>query len=223
MEATRESGVLPAPLNGDGGCDFRYRASECAWGREPEEIMPVVRNLLPLPGATVLDAGCGEGRNAAYLAASGSVVDALDMSAEALGHARAAWPEAQIRWQQADITTVPLPTAAYDGVLMCSLLHWLRDETGVIDVLERLRGVVKPGGLHAIVVFNDRLRYPESSAPRMPVQLSHQWYLSRYHDWELLFESDEDATHTHPGEQLAHAHSITRIVARHPGQASEQQ
>ena len=55
------------------------------------------------PG-TALDAGSGEGAEAAWLAAHGWSVTAVDLSAEALGRAAARAPEADITWIEADLT-----------------------------------------------------------------------------------------------------------------------
>ena len=50
-----------------------------------------------LAGAHVLDLGCGEGKNAAFLATLGCVVQAWDISAAALDNAKVAWPDVPVR------------------------------------------------------------------------------------------------------------------------------
>ena len=49
------------------------------FGRPSSEIVSLSERLPA--GASVLDAGCGEGRNARFLAARGFQVDAFDVSA----------------------------------------------------------------------------------------------------------------------------------------------
>lgn len=169
----------------------------------------------------VLDAGCGEGRNAVYLAGRGALVHAVDVSATALANGRAQWPDDNgVTWQQADLTRMPLPAARYDAVIACSVLHWLAGEAAVERLFSRLRQAVKPGGLHALVVFNDRLPYPEDTAPSQPTLLAHDWYLERYAGWHLAAVADRDSTHTHPGDSAPHAHAISRIIARRPEEAA---
>jgi SAM-dependent methyltransferase len=205
----------------DGGCDFRYRASSCAWGARPDRVLSRLIDLLPLPGATVLDAGCGEGRNAVALAERGARVHAVEISAEAIGNRPPHWRDhAGVRWEQADITTMSLPEGGYDGVLLCSVLHWLVDAEQVMAVLRASRNAVRAGGLHTIVVFNDRLPYPDTGAARPPALLPHDWYTAAYRGWDLLLQSDSTSTHIHPGESEPHSHGITRIIARRPRNSS---
>jgi SAM-dependent methyltransferase len=213
-------GPVAAAPDDAGGCDFRYRQSTCGWGRKPDRSAVALADLLALPGANVLDVGCGEGRNAIYLANRGAVVEGVDVSVAAWANRRVAWPdEARITWREADITTMPLDIR-YDAVLACSVLHWLASDSTIAAVLHRLKEAVRPGGLHAIVVFNDRLPYIADTASRQPVLLSHEWYVDKYADWAFIAASDTDSIHTHPGEEEPHAHSITRIMARRP-RASE--
>ena len=84
---TRETGV-------DGGCGFRYRSAACAWGRDPDRIVPVFAEMLSPGRQQVLDVGCGEGRNALWLAGAGITVHAVDIDAEALGRADQKWSTA---------------------------------------------------------------------------------------------------------------------------------
>src|SRR5438876_8070805 len=116
---TRETGV-------DGGCGFRYRSAACAWGRDPDRIVPVFAEMLSPGRQQVLDVGCGEGRNALWLAGAGITVHAVDIDAEALGRADQKWSTAgRIRPECADIRTLPLEPGTYNGVLVCNVLQWL--------------------------------------------------------------------------------------------------
>ncbi len=60
----------------------RYQAEDYYWGTKPSAICQQVLQLLP-PDQTVtlLDIGCGEGRNAVYFAHRGYGVTAFDLSA----------------------------------------------------------------------------------------------------------------------------------------------
>jgi 2-polyprenyl-3-methyl-5-hydroxy-6-metoxy-1,4-benzoquinol methylase len=92
----------------DGGCDFRYRSQGCAWGTMPDRIVPALTDLLRSE-AVVLDAGCGNGRNAVWLADRGISVHAVDVSAEALSGGRERWPTAErVRFERADLRTLEL-------------------------------------------------------------------------------------------------------------------
>ncbi len=63
--------------------DERYAGQGYYWGAKPSVICHQVLQLLPPDRAvSLLDIGCGEGRNAVFFAHSGYGVTAFDASAE---------------------------------------------------------------------------------------------------------------------------------------------
>ena len=61
-----------------------------------EEVHAGILNLLPQPGAVVLDVGSGSGRDAAWFAAHGYDVVAVEPSDAMRAHARALHPSNRI-------------------------------------------------------------------------------------------------------------------------------
>lgn len=101
---------------------------------------PFVAHLKP--GARILDAGCGSGRDAKAFSAMGYDVEAFDASAElvALARQHSGLPVEQKRFE--DVTEVE----RYDGIWCCaSLLHVPLVE--LPEVLARLARALKPGGV----------------------------------------------------------------------------
>ena len=105
-----------------------------------------------VPGMTVLDAGCGYGRNLVHLLREGCQVFALDESAEAVEHVRklaaslgAGLPDAN--FQVGKIEQMPLPDELADVVICNSVLHFAKDEEHFRAMLSELWRVLKPGGI----------------------------------------------------------------------------
>src|SRR5260370_42244114 len=74
---------------------------------------PVVREIIDgLPPGRALDAACGTGRHAAYLAARSHVVTGVDISPGMLAVATAKLPGVDFRHR--DLRPPPLPDAAAD-------------------------------------------------------------------------------------------------------------
>ncbi len=103
---------------------------------------PIVREILAdLPVGTALDAACGTGRHAAYLAALGHRVIGVDASAEMLAAARAKRPGGE--FHVGDLHQLPVPERSVD-VLVCSLaLEHVADLRPVFSEFVR---VLRPGG-----------------------------------------------------------------------------
>ena len=89
---------------------------------DPEETeTAVVHRLVAFDGADVLDVGCGDGRMTWRFAAPTRSVLGLDPEVASIATARAAVPAelaGKVTFQMADITTMPLPRAAFDVVVL---------------------------------------------------------------------------------------------------------
>lgn len=94
-----------------------------------------------VPG-TALDAGCGAGAEATWLAAQGWQVTAADISAEALSRATAG----SVRWVAADLTVWD-PGVRFDLVMT----HYAHPAMPQLAFYERIAGWVAPGGTLLIV------------------------------------------------------------------------
>ncbi|MFF2226965.1 methyltransferase, FxLD system [Streptomyces globisporus] len=96
---------------------------------------------IPLPegGGRALDAGCGAGGTAAYLAALGWEVDAVDFAGSALERARDDHPHAGLRWIEADIEhdDIPALDELYGLVVLRLVVKFLGDRTRVLHGLGR--------------------------------------------------------------------------------------
>lgn len=103
---------------------------------------PVVHEILDsLPVGVALDAACGTGRHAAYLASLGHEVIGVDSSAEMLDRARANVPAAQ--FYEADLHALPLPDDHVD-LVVCGLA--LMHVPDLDPVLREFVRVLRPGG-----------------------------------------------------------------------------
>jgi SAM-dependent methyltransferase len=100
-----------------------------------------------------LDAGCGHGVDALWLAARGWRVTAVDFAATALAHARSAAeatsPDVapRVEWVEADLATWAPHPQAYDLVL-CLYVHI---PGPVEELVERMASGVAPGGTLLLV------------------------------------------------------------------------
>ena len=197
--------------------DEGYQRCDCFWGTTPGSYVSLLAKLFPdFRNLRVLDVGCGEGKNAAFLAVNGASVDALDISSLAIRNGRRQWPHVDsIKWILGDVGFVPLPTAYYDIVVAYGLLHCLKDEDQIRMTVGRLQNATAFGGYNVVCTFNDLHQELAEAHPGFtPCLLSHRALTAAYASWEILAEADSDLTEQHPHNNIVHTHSMTRILAR---------
>jgi tellurite methyltransferase len=130
------------------------------------------------PGATVLDAGCGQGRNLVYLLRAGHNVLAADERPEAVAVVRQLAstlapdvPAANFRCEP--VEAMSFPDACADVAISSAVLHFARDEPHFRAMLEGTWRTVRPGGvffcrLASSIGIEDRVRRIEGRRHHLP-------------------------------------------------------
>ncbi len=104
------------------------------------------------PGMTIVDAGCGYGRNLVHLLREGCQVFAIDQDSAAVDHVRKLSESLQTNlpaenFQVGPIENMPFPNDLADIVLCNAVLHFARDTRHFRAMLTELWRVLKPGGM----------------------------------------------------------------------------
>lgn len=139
---------------------------------------PSLRALLPpLPGARVLDLGCGFGWFSRFAREQGAAsVLGLEISENMLGRARAMTQDAAIEYRRADLETAELPEAEFDLAFSSLTLHYIADLEGL---LARIQRSLVPGGMLVL-----SMEHPIFMAPSRPEWQAedgrHVWPLDGY-------------------------------------------
>jgi ubiquinone/menaquinone biosynthesis C-methylase UbiE len=103
-----------------------------------------------VPGARVVDLGCGTGRIGAWLLARGAgEIVGVDLSTEMLARATTRGIYASTRL--APVTATGLPAGSFDGAISSLVIDHLADLDGFFAEAQRL---LRPGGWLAIVDFH---------------------------------------------------------------------
>ncbi|MBM3776248.1 MAG: class I SAM-dependent methyltransferase, partial [Acidobacteria bacterium] len=102
-------------------------------------------------GKRVLDAGCGDGYGAAELARDASQVIGLDLSGEAVAHARARYAAPNLEFRQGACASLPFPEACFDLVVAFEVIEHLDDPRALVAEARR---VLAPGGAFLVSTPN---------------------------------------------------------------------
>lgn len=138
-----------------------------------------VLGALPSPCDRVLDVGCGEGVLARRLAEVAGRVTAIDRHRPSIERARAHPGAGAIDYVVGDVLTEPLAPASFDAVVAVASLHHLGTRTG----LDRLAGLVKPGGTLVVVGLARSSTLADYAHDAVGAVL-HRWYAWRREVWE---------------------------------------
>jgi cyclopropane fatty-acyl-phospholipid synthase-like methyltransferase len=130
----------------------------------------------------VLDAGCGTGEHALFLASRGLRVVGIDFVEEAIRRARAkaAWRGLAVEFLVKDATKLRNWDRRFASVIDCGLFHVFSDEDR-LRYVEGLAQVLEPGGLLFLMCFSDE--EPGTEGPR---RVSQQELYGAFADgWEV--------------------------------------
>ena len=98
-------------------------------------------------GQRVLDAACGEGYGSFMLAHAATQVTGIDISADAVAHARERYPSGNLTFVQGSVTKLPMPDACVDVVVSFETIEHLSPQR---EMLAEFRRVLTPNGVLVI-------------------------------------------------------------------------
>ncbi len=112
-------------------------------------------------GKRVLDVACGEGYGSALLARGAASVVGVDISPQAIDHAKATYARlGNVEFVRASCTSIPLESASIDVAVSFETLEHIAEQAQFLDELAR---VLKPGGVLLLSCPN-KLEYSDKRA-----------------------------------------------------------
>ena len=196
--------------------DERFAGQGYYWGAKPSAICHQVLQLLP-PDRTVslLDIGCGEGRNAVFFAYSGYGVTAFDASAEGAATTERLAKAAQVPISvfQADMNAHRLEQD-FDILFSTGVFHLIPRNLRQ-EVFSHYKRRTTAGGLNVFSLFVRKPfigKAPDSDPGAEP------WFsgelLTLFHDWRIEYCAEEVFDCMSGG--IPHQHAVNRMIARKP-------
>ena len=196
--------------------DEKYTAEGYYWGLIPNALCyEIMRIKPPTKPYKVLDIGCGEGKDAVFLARNGYRVTAFDISEQGLAKARglAEHCGVEIDLFKADVRDFR-PETDYDIIFSSGVFHYLPHELRG-SVIDSLKMHTTAKGIHVINVFVSKPFIPsppdaeESEISAGPWR-SGELFL-HYHDW--LFHRNEEKIFDCRSSGIPHQHCMDVLIA----------
>jgi SAM-dependent methyltransferase len=155
------------------------------------------------PGMSILDAGCGGGRNLIYFLRRGFKVYGVDQSPDAVAQIRLlasqiAPDHSADMFRVEHIEQMSFADESFDVVISSAVLHFAPDETHWHAMVNEMWRVLKPGG-----VFFSRLSSTVGIKDQLVPLGNRRYRLPTGHDWFLVdFEMLDKKTRELGGEWL---------------------
>ena len=202
-----------AVINAD--YEKRYQTDDYYWGLEPNQLCYEIMKLKPpIKPFKVLDIGCGEGKDAVFLARNGYIVSGLDATDNGIekGKQLAEKCDVSVDFFKADMADFRLKEN-YDIILCSGVMHFVKPEYRN-DIFQNLKKHTTQNGIHAMNVFVEK---PFIASPPDKVQGEDRFrwksgeLFIHYHDW-LLHKVDEVVFDCNSGG-VPHKHCMDIVIA----------
>ena len=184
------------------------------WGIAPSQMcLKIIELMPPDKPLKVLDIGCGEGKDAVFLARCGYDVSAFDISDAGVEKTKQLAEKVGVCVNvfQANIWDYRL-NSTYDILFSSGALHYIKPELRN-EIFENYREHTSQNGLN---VFNVFVEKPFIAPAPEKEKHSYLWYsgqlLAFYRDW-LIEGSSETVFDCHSSDTL-HQHAMNTVYAR---------
>jgi len=191
-----------------------YRKDAYFWGVAPSDMcLRVLALMPPVKPLTLLDIGCGEGKDAVFFARCGYEVSAFDISEAGLDKLKRLAESARVhvRAIKANIWDYRLEQK-YDVLYSSGVLHYIRPDLRG-EIIENYRLHTAENGLNALHVFVEKPFI--GPAPEHEAH-SYKWrsgdLFGFYHDWYI--EHCTEYVFDCMSSGIPHRHAANRLFAR---------
>ena len=191
-----------------------YEGDDYYWGLEPGDFLDeLIRLCPPSPGTKVLDIGCGEGKDAVYMAEKGYKVSAFDLTENGIRKtvSLAKNRGVEINAYVDDINTFEI-NEQFDIIYSTGTVQYLFEENKD-SFFEKLEKITRRNGIVYINVFVEKpfLELPPDWDKEEKMWRSGELF-THFTDWkieridEIIFEDNSGG--------IPHYHCMDTIVCR---------
>ncbi len=201
--------------------DERYARPGLYWGSKPtglaRDLVRIARSLAR-PPRTVVDLGCGEGRDSIYFARRGFRSVGVDISRVGVRKAqlRASRLGVEARFLVGDLRTYRL-SHHVDVVFSSGALNNLPRRIRAAR-FDHFKANTAPGGLNAMNADVPKPYIPPQTTNPFATPFHAGELLGYYWDWEILDSGQVEFVSTSSG--VAHRKAMDMVIARKPESAT---
>ena len=191
-----------------------YEGDEYYWGLEPGDFLEeLIRFCPPTKDKKVLDIGCGEGKDAVYMAQRGFSVTAFDLTGSGIRKTLKLAEVRGVKHLQAYVDDINdfETDETFDIIYSTGTIQYLNEEN-IPGFFEKVKRMTKPNGLNYFNVFVEK---PFMELPPDWDREEKMWksaeLFSWYADWKI-HQIDEVIFEDNSGG-ISHFHCMDSILA----------
>ena len=195
--------------------DQIYKNHENAWSKEPDELIKFALTKF-MPGASFLDLGCGQGRDALFMARNNFKVTAVDASEVAINQLNKTIKNDGLKNLEAitaDIRNFQIKKNKYDIIYGGNVLQFLK-KTEAVKMIKNIKENITPDGFVILASFTtDDPRYDKSNENR--AFFEPQEMLSFFKNFKIIhYFENVVIDQGHASSPAPHRHGVVRIIAQ---------
>ncbi len=190
-----------------------YEADDYYWGTEPADFLELLINLKrPRPGMKIHDIGCGEGKDAVYMAKRGYTVTAFDLTESGIAKTKRLAEKMGVRIKAYvdDINTFETDER-FDIIYSSGTLQYLYEDK-IAGFFEKIEKITNPHGLNYFNVFVEKPFIAEAPDWDKEEKIWKTGDLfSRYTDWKIHYINE--SIFQCSSSEVPHFHCMDSILA----------
>lgn len=196
--------------------DNHYAGKEYYWGLQPNRLLyEIMQRKPPIKPYKILDIGCGEGKDAVFLAKNGYDVTAFDISEKGIRKAKtlADVHGVTVDFFKADIKDFRIETD-YDIIFSSGVFHYIPQNLRQ-SIINNLKTHTRVNGLNIINVFVGKPFIPPAPDMEKEELYVDIWksgeLFTYYHDWHI--HKSEETIFNCESSGIAHKHCKNVMIA----------
>ena len=104
---------------------------------------------------TILDAGCGAGRNLHWFLQNNIAINGVDQNQSAIDHLQLSLPTLKTRFQQSPVEKLPFANNYFNHIISSAVLHFATSTQHFHDMMAEMVRVLQPAGSLFIRMTSD--------------------------------------------------------------------
>jgi tellurite methyltransferase len=192
-----------------------YSSSNVSEDIKPSQTISLIWDNF-ISSGSILDLGCGRGRDSIFLAKNDFLVTAIDSSEVVINQIKAKKNEFSLENLElicGDISDFKIENGKYDAIICRNVLNFL-DKGKALEILNNIKGNAKIGSYIIVDIFTkDDPSFTGDN--KFTCYFEKQELLNIFADFKVIYYLENIILDNgHPGFETPHKHGVSKIIVQ---------